>query len=150
MFILRYEICLIDKILNIFKMIIMTFQGLKEYPTETEQDFYHNMGNMNFGGQFYEMALEYYEKMIKNDSDDYLGYQRKADVFKETGHPKEAREQYALALEKARHFKNYKNQNNGKLIDCTKGKIKDFKLYRNMDVNQSISEIKKELSKLKE
>ena len=68
--------------------------------------------------------------MVKHDPEDFLGYQRMADVFKEFGHIKEAREYYASALEKAKVFKNPNK--------------------RNVDVKESIIQIKKELDSLKE
>ena len=67
--------------------------------------------------------------MIKIEPEDFLGYQKAAEVYKETEHFKLARENYELALQKA---KVYKNEND-----------------RNVDVKKALAEIKKELAQLK-
>lgn len=131
MLILSYEKNIIDKILNFIKLIILTAQGVneKEVPQETEQDYYHNTGCIYLRYHNYRKALDYFEKMVKTAPEDFLGYQRRADVYQETERYKLARENYELALQKARAFKN-KNK-------------------RNIDVKSAIAEIKKELAQLK-
>lgn len=129
MIILSYEKNVIDKIINIVKRVILEVQGFKNIPTETEQDYYHNRGCNYLWKRKYVKALKYFKKMTENDNSDFLGYQRLGDVYKEAYHFKEAQENYELALQKTKGFKNKNN--------------------RNIDVKNAITEIKQNLADIK-
>ena len=97
------------RICNEIKIFILVLQGkYKEggfLPVETEMDYWHNQGCKYLWKKKYRKAEALFKKMTEFAPDDYLGYQRLGDVYKEQGDKKEARKYYESALQNAERSK---------------------------------------------
>jgi len=97
------------RICNEIKIIILVLQGkYKEgdlLPVETELDYWHNQGCKYLWKKKYRKAEALFKKMTEFAPEDYLGYQRLGDVYKDLGDKKEARRYYGQALQNVEKIK---------------------------------------------